>query len=77
VLKAPHKPDEWFTQEVICVGDKITIKVNGKTTVEWKDPKNRYKKGHFALQQHDPKSVVKFEKIEVKVLPDDAKVEEK
>jgi hypothetical protein len=71
VLKAPHKADEWFTQEVICVGDKITIKVNGKTTVEWKDPKHRFKKGHFALQQHDPGSVVKFEKIEVKALPDD------
>jgi hypothetical protein len=71
VLKAPHKPDEWFTQEVICKGAHIVIKVNGKTTVDWKDPKNRYKKGHFALQQHDPGSVVKFRKIEVKELPAD------
>jgi len=69
VFKAPHKPDEWFTQEVIAVGDKITILVNGKKTVEWRDPKWRYKKGHFALQQHDPGSVVKFRKIEVKELP--------
>ncbi len=69
VLKSPHKPDEWFTQEVIAVGDKITILVNGKKTVEWRDPKWRYKKGHFALQQHDPGSVVQFRKIEVKELP--------
>jgi hypothetical protein len=66
--KAPHKPDEWFTQEVICKGAKITILVNGKKTVEWTDPKDRFKTGHFALQQHDPGSVVKFRKIEVKEL---------
>jgi hypothetical protein len=71
VLKAPHKPNEWFTQEVICVGAKITILVNGKKTVEWTDPKHRFKKGHFALQQHDPGSVVQFRKILVKELPDD------
>ena len=66
---APHKPDEWFTQEVIADGNHIIIKVNGKTTVDWKDPENRHKKGHFALQGHDPKTMVKFKKIEVKELP--------
>jgi hypothetical protein len=71
VLKAPHKPDEWFTQEVIAKGNHIVIKVNGKTTVDWKDPKNRFKEGHFALQQHDPGSVVQFRKIEVKELPEE------
>jgi hypothetical protein len=65
---APHKPDEWFTQEVIAVGPKITIQVNGKTTIEWEDPEYRYKKGHFALQAHDPGSVMTFRKIEVKEL---------
>ncbi|MFM7149544.1 MAG: DUF1080 domain-containing protein [Gemmataceae bacterium] len=70
VTKAPHEPDEWFTQEVICVGDKITILVNGKKTVEWTDPKHRFKTGHFAIQQHDPGSVVQVRKIEVKELPD-------
>jgi serine/threonine protein kinase len=69
VLKAPHKPDEWFTQEVICQGAKITILVNGKKTVEWTDPRHRFKQGHFALQQHDPGTVVQFRKIEVKELP--------
>ena len=67
--KAPHKPDEWFTQEVTAVGNHIVIKVNGKTTVDYKDPQNRYTKGHFALQGHDPGTVVKFRKIEVKELP--------
>jgi hypothetical protein len=67
--KAPHKANEWFTQEVIADGNHIIIKVNGKTTVDWKDPENRFKKGHFALQGHDPGTVVKFKKIEVKELP--------
>jgi hypothetical protein len=66
---APHKPDEWFTQEVIAEGNHIIIKVNGKTTVDWKDPDNTYAKGHFALQGHDPGTVVKFKKIEVMELP--------
>ncbi len=69
--KAPHKPDEWFTQEVTAVGNHIVIKVNGKTTVDYKDPQNRYTKGHFALQGHDPGTVVKFRKIEVQELPAD------
>jgi hypothetical protein len=71
ILKAAHEPNEWFTLEAICKGAKITTLVNGKKQVEWTDPKYRYKQGHFALQQHDPGSVVRFRKIEVKELPDD------
>jgi hypothetical protein len=65
------KPDTWFTQEVDAVGNHIVIKVNGKTTVDYTDPKNTYKEGHFALQGHDPGTVVKFRKIEVQELPAD------
>ena len=65
---APHKPDESFTQEVRAVGNQITIKVNGKQTISWKDPGNLYTKGHFALQGHDPGTVVRFRKIEVREL---------
>ncbi|HEY7426986.1 MAG TPA: family 16 glycoside hydrolase, partial [Gemmataceae bacterium] len=63
------KPDEWFTQEVIARGNHIIIKVNDKTTVDFVDRNNTYTKGHFALQQHDLATVVKFRKIEVKELP--------
>lgn len=66
--KAPHKPDEWFTQEVRAVGDQITITVNGKQTINWKDTGKTFNKGHFALQGHDPGTVVKFRKIEVREL---------
>ena len=68
IKKQLHKPDEWFTQEVTAIGNHIVIKVNGETTVDFVDDKNTYTKGHFALQQHDPGTVVKFKKIEVKEL---------
>ena len=65
---AAHKPGEFFTQEVTAVGNKITIKVNGKVTVEFTDPDSTYLKGHFALQGHDPGTVVTFKKVEYKPL---------
>lgn len=64
--KAPHAPDEFFVQEVTAIGNKITIKVNGKQTIEFEDPNNTYKKGRFALQGHDPGTVVTFRKVEWK-----------
>jgi hypothetical protein len=63
------KPDTWHTQEVIAVGNHIMIKVDGKTTVDFVDEKNRHSKGHFAIQQHDPGSIVTVRKVEVKELP--------
>jgi hypothetical protein len=63
------EPDTWFTQEVIADGNHIIIKVNGKTAVDFVDEKSRHTKGHFAIQQHDPGSVVHVRKIAVKELP--------
>src|SRR5690348_9594433 len=57
---APNKPNEFFTQEVIAEGNHIQILVNGKKTVDFTDPNNTYTKGHFALQGHDPGSVMTF-----------------
>lgn len=67
------KPDTWFVQEVTAIGDHIVIKVNGKTTVDYHDPKKSFSEGHFAFQHHDPTCHVKIRKIEVKELPADAK----
>ncbi|MFO0866200.1 MAG: DUF1080 domain-containing protein [Gemmataceae bacterium] len=67
------EPDTWFTQEVIAKGNHIQIFVNGKKTVDHKDEKNTYTKGHFAFQQHgpapkSPDSMVTIKKVEVKIL---------
>jgi hypothetical protein len=67
VLDQLHKPDEWFTQEVIAEGDHIIIKVNDKVVVDTHDKK--YAKGHLAIQQHNEGSVVTVKKAEIKELP--------
>jgi hypothetical protein len=69
IKQAPHKIDEWFTQEVIADGNHIIIKVNGKETVNFVDKNNTYTKGHFAIQQHDPGGRIEVRKIMVKELP--------
>lgn len=66
--KAPHGPDEWFVQEVVAEGDHIQIFVNGKKTVDFTDPNKTHSKGRFALQGHDPGTVVTFKKVEWKPL---------
>jgi hypothetical protein len=62
-------PNTWFTQEVTAVGNHITIKVNGKTTVDYVDTKNTHTKGHFAFQQHNLGSEVWIRNVQVKELP--------
>ena len=65
---APHKADEFFVQEVLADGEHIVIKVNGKQTIDFNDTTKSFTKGHFALQGHDPGTVVTFKKIEYKPL---------
>ncbi len=60
--------DTWWEQHVICRGNHITIKVNGKVVVDFVDKDNTYKKGHVALQQHDPGSVVAYRHLMIKPL---------
>jgi hypothetical protein len=68
VKDQPVKPDEFFTYEVIAKGNQITIKVNGKETVNFEEAKGTHKKGHFAFQQHHDGSVVRIKSVEVKEL---------
>ena len=61
---SPIKPNKFFTQEVIAEGNHIIIIVNGKKMLDWIDTDNTYMKGHFALQGHDPGSIMTFRKVE-------------
>lgn len=73
------KDDEWYTQEIIVTGRRIQLIVNGKTKVDYTEPENkaafsndferRLGEGTFALQAHDPESVVYFRNLKVKRLP--------
>ncbi|HEY7326127.1 MAG TPA: family 16 glycoside hydrolase [Gemmataceae bacterium] len=66
VSQAPHKPNQWFTMDVIAEGSHIVIKVNDKTTADYRDDKRLFTGGHIALQQADAATVVEFRKIEIK-----------
>jgi hypothetical protein len=75
VFDCPHKDNEWFTYTIKVQGQKITLKVNDKTTVEYTEPKDvtggrKLSSGVFALQAHDPKSVVYYRSIKVRPLPE-------
>lgn len=73
------KDGEWYTEHIIVNGDQVTVKINGKTVMEYdeSEDKNRAanageKKidhGTFALQAHDPESVIYYRSVKVKILP--------
>jgi hypothetical protein len=67
------KNGEWFTQEVTAIDRRITIRVNGRKTVEYVAPSAWTTKGAFAL--HLQAGVVQYRKIEVKELPSRKKSE--
>lgn len=69
------KDNEWYTLEVDVKGKNIVTKINGKRVVDYTEPEGvtetrKLSKGSFAIQAHDPKSVVKYRNLMVKVLPD-------
>jgi hypothetical protein len=77
VNPAPAKDDVWFTEHVIVKDNTVTIKVDDKTVVEYTEPEGtkagkqftrKLDKGTFALQAHDPGSIVYFKNIRVKRL---------
>ncbi len=73
------KDNEWYTEYIKVEGKRVTIKINGKTVVDYTEPENAKRSpgevgrlisnGTFALQAHDPKSKVYFKNIMVRVLP--------
>ena len=76
---APSKDGKWFNYYIKVEGKHIIIRINGKTTVDWTEPEDweppegmpgrRISEGTFALQGHDPNSVVYYKNLMVKILP--------
>ena len=81
----PVVDNVWYTQEIIYVNGQVTVKLDGKTVVEYTIPQADTKhklsgratwlpRGTFALQGHPPMpnqiSKACFKNIRVKVLPD-------
>ena len=71
--------NKWWTESIRVEGKVVTIRVNGVVAVQYKEPpgaqpgrdfERKIGEGTFALQAHDPKSVVRYRNIRVKRLPD-------
>jgi serine/threonine protein kinase/WD40 repeat protein/phage FluMu protein Com len=65
----PIAPNTWFEMEVIARDNRITIKINGETSLEYVDKERRYSTGHLAIQCDDEATVIQVESIEIKRLP--------
>jgi hypothetical protein len=76
LFKTPAKDNEWWTQEIIVKGRHVVVKINDETVIDYTEPEGATgnpslgEKGSFALQAHDPKSVVYYKNIRVKPLAD-------
>ncbi len=77
VFEPAAKDDVWYTQEIIVQGKKVTLKVDGKTIVEYDEPADAkagkdftrvLDEGTFAFQSHDPGSRVYYRNPQVKRL---------
>lgn len=73
----PAKDNEWWTQDITVQDNKVTVKINGVVVVEYTEPAGaqpgrdftrKLDAGTFALQAHDPKSVIRYKNIRVKRL---------
>ena len=69
----------WWTQEITVQGNVVTVSIDGKKVVEYDEPpgavagkdfERKLGSGTFALQAHDPKSIVHYRNIRVKRLPE-------
>ncbi len=63
--------EDWHEYHLICVGPKITLRINDRLVaeVEDHDPRRRELQGILALQLHSgPPTVVQFKDIQLKIL---------
>lgn len=72
------KDSVWYTEKIIVRGNHVVIQVDDKTVVDYTEPENMQKpentngrkisSGTFALQGHDPNSIVFYKDIQVRPL---------
>ncbi|HVT74219.1 MAG TPA: DUF1080 domain-containing protein [Lacunisphaera sp.] len=76
---ASAEDNKWWTQTIRVEGNTVTVTVDGRIVVQYTEPPGaqpgsafgrKLGQGTFALQAHDPKSVVRYRNIRVKRLPD-------
>ena len=79
--QAPVADNEWFSYRIRVVGKTIQTFINDKLICEYAEGATPYRpkekkgrllgSGTFALQAHDPGSIVKYRNMKVRLLPND------
>ena len=73
----PAQDNKWWTQHITVKGNKVQVRIDGKLVLEYNEPPGtqpgkpflrKISEGTFALQAHDPKSVIRYKNIRVKRL---------
>jgi hypothetical protein len=80
--RAPVADNVWFNYRIRVVGRTIQTFINDELVCEYAEPVAAFRppdkkgrllnSGTFALQAHDPGSVVKYRNMKVRILPDHA-----
>ncbi len=77
VRESAAQDNKWWTQHIIVKDKRVIVKIDGKTVVDYTEPPDKKPgkdfsrvigEGTFALQAHDPKSVIRYKNIRVKRL---------
>jgi formylglycine-generating enzyme required for sulfatase activity/serine/threonine protein kinase len=62
------QPDKWFVLEVSAIGGNLTVAIDGREVLRFRDERPRTR-GHIALQSFSDGTEIAFRKIEIKELP--------
>jgi hypothetical protein len=77
ISSTPAQDNKWWTQEIIVEGKKVTVMIDSVIVLQYFEPEGaqpgkpftrKLAQGTFALQAHDPGSVVRYKNIRVKRL---------
>jgi hypothetical protein len=77
IARSPAEDNKWWTQEIIVKGRQVRVLIDGKLVFEYNEPAGveagkdfarKLNEGTFALQGHDPNSIVRYKNIRVKRL---------
>jgi hypothetical protein len=77
VKSSPAKDNQWWTQHIIVRGNRIIVKVNEETVVDYTEPPGKVagedftrkiEPGTIAFQAHDPNSIVRYKNVRVRKL---------
>jgi len=62
----------WFAEQIIAVGNRVVVTVNGRLVLDYVDKESSMLSGHIVLKQWHPGAAVRYRNVMVKPLPDDA-----